>query len=152
MATYTDSVSPRSFGLEKVRVLEATLDFADIAAYRSANGLTALAANDIYQVFNINAKALVLRVGMDVTVAEGATATLAVGDGDDDDGFLTASSINSVTSYASALALTEGTPNTITGYSGGKYYSAADTIDIKLGHNSIDAAVVRVWALVVDCA
>ena len=33
----------------------------------------------------------------------------------------------------------------------GKYYAAADTIDIKTV-NAADAAVMRLWALVADCS
>ncbi len=58
---------------------------------------------------------------------------------------------NAVASYASALDLTEGTPNTITGLTAGKYYSSADTIDVTTV-NAADTAVMRVWALVVDCS
>jgi hypothetical protein len=58
---------------------------------------------------------------------------------------------NTVASYASAIALAEGAPNTFVGYGAGKYYSAADTIDV-ITVNAADAAVVRVWALVADCA
>jgi hypothetical protein len=132
--------------------IERTLDFAEIASYRASAGLTALASSDVYEIFNIAAKTHVLMVGYDVTTAEGATATMHIGDGSDADGFLASVNLNSVGSGVSSLALTEGAPNTITGYSNGKYYSAADTIDLTLNHNSIDVAVVRVWALVVEVA
>lgn len=160
MATYTDalgfnkgSAGFHNAGLNKLHRVEVVLDFAKIAAARSAAGATALAASDILEVIPLPAKSLVMRVGMDVTTAEGATATLAIGDGSDDDGYLAATSINAVAGSSAAVALTEGTPNTFTTpYAVGKYYDAADTIDVKLGHNSIDAAVVRVWALVMDCS
>jgi hypothetical protein len=160
MATYTDSLGFykgsagfHAAGLNKVHRVEVVLDFADIALARTAAAATALAANDILEIIPLPAKSLVLSVGMDVTTAEGATATLAIGDGSDDDGFLAATSINSVSSVVNVPVLVEGAPNTLNpAYGHGKYYSAADTIDVKLGHNSIDAAVVRVWALVVDCS
>ena len=160
MPTYTDtlgfnkgSANFHNAGLDKIHRVEVVLDFAKIAAARLAAGATALAASDILEVIPLPAKSLVLRVGMDVTTAEGATATLAIGDGADDDGYLAATSINAVGSSSAAVALTEGAPNTFTTpYAVGKYYGSADTIDVKLGHNSIDAAVVRVWAIVLDCA
>jgi hypothetical protein len=154
MATYAaDYVAGRSMALGgNILRIERTLDFAEIASYRASAGLTALASSDVYQIFDIAAKTHVLMVGYDVTTAEGATATMHIGDGSDADGFLAAVNLNSVGSGVSSLALTEGAPNTITGYSNGKYYSAADTIDLTLNHNSIDVAVVRVWALVVEVA
>lgn len=160
MATYTDalgfnkgSAGFHAVGLAKLHRVEVTLDFAKIAAARLAAGATALAASDVLEVIPLPAKSLVLRVGMDVTTAEGATATLAIGDGDDDNGYLAATSINSVASTSAAVALTEGTPNTFTTpLQVGKYYGSADTIDVLLGHNNIDTAVVRIWALVMDCS
>lgn len=154
MATYSaDYVAERSQGLNgKMNLIERTIDFKQVADYRASAGLTALASADVYEILNIPAKTLVLRVGYDVTTVEGATATVHIGDGSDADGFVASANLNSVGSGASALALTEGAPNTVTGYSGGKYYSAADTIDLTLNNNGIDAAVVRVWALIVDVA
>jgi hypothetical protein len=159
MATYTDSLgfnkgsaAFRADGLTKVTRMEVTLDFAAIAAARSAAGAAALASGDVLEVIPVPAKSLVMRVGYDVTTAEGATATFDLGDGSDADGFLNDVDLNAVGSGVMALALTEGTPNTITGYSNGKYYSAADTIDVTLNNNAINVAVVRVWALVADCA
>lgn len=155
MATYSaDYVAERSLALgAKTTLLERTLDFAQIAAYRASAGLTALAQNDIYELFNVPAKTLVLRVGYDVTTVEGATATFSLGDGSDDNGYLDAISLNSVASGVMTLTLAEAAPNTVAAYSGGKYYSAADTIDMKLNTSTTyDAAVVRVWIVVQDCA
>lgn len=159
MATYSDGIgfNKGSAGgvpataLHKVGVISVTLDFAAITAARSAAGATALGAADVIEALPIPAKTVVLRVGLDVTTAEGGTLTIDVGDGSDPDGYLDGVNANTVTSYSSALALTEGTPNTITGYSNGKYYSAADTIDVTTV-NAADTAVVRLWALVADVA
>lgn len=159
MATYTDSLGFnkgsagfRAEGLNKVTRMEVVLDFAAIAAARSAAGAAALASGDVLEIMPVPAKSLVLRVGYDVTTAEGATATFDLGDGSDTDGYLNDISLNSVASGVMSLALAEGAPNTISGYSNGKYYSAADTIDLVVNSNSVDAAKVRIWALVQDCA
>ena len=159
MATYTDSLgfnkgsaALRADGLTKVTRMEVVLDFAKIAAARSAAGAAALASGDVLEVIPVPAKTLVMRVGYDVTIAEGATATFDLGDGSDADGYLNDVDLNSVGSGVMSLALTEGTPNTIAGYSNGKYYSAADTIDMTLNNNAINVAVVRVWALVADAS
>lgn len=156
MATYAaDYVAERSLALGgKITLLERTLDFAQIAAYRAGAGLTALAQNDIYELFNVPAKTLVLRAGYDVTTVEGTSCTISLGDGSDDNGYLDAISLNSVASGANVPTLGEAAPNTIVpAYGFGKYYSAADTIDVKLNTaTTYDVAVVRVWVLVQDCA
>ena len=92
-----------------------------------------------------------MMVGLDVTTAEGGTLTVDVGDGSDADGYLDGVNANTAASYATALSLAEATPNTVVGYSNGKYYSAADTIDVKTV-NAADTAVMRLWALVADCS
>lgn len=158
MATYTDSLGFNkgdagfhAAGLHKVNRVEVVLDFAKITAARLAAGATALTSADVIEAIPLPAKSLVLRVGLDVTTAEGGTLTIDVGDGTDPDGFLDGVDANTAASYCSTLALTEGAPNAITGYSNGKYYSAADTLDLKIV-NAADVAVMRLWALVLDCS
>ncbi len=160
MATYTDSIGFNKGtaaayvdnGLHKVTVLEVTLDFAAITVARAAAGATALAAGDVMEVLRIPAKSQVLNVGIDVTTAEGGTLTIDVGDGADADGFLDGVNANTAASYSSStVTLVEGAPNTLSPAFGfGKYYSAADTIDVTTV-NAADVAVMRVWAIVVDC-
>ena len=155
MAIYTaDYVAERFMAIgAKQTLLERTLDFAQIAAYRASAGLAALGSGDVYELFSIPAKTLVLRAGFDVTTAEGATATAHLGDGADADGFLVSVNLNSVASGANIPTLAEAAPNTIVpAYGFGKYYSAADTIDLTLNNASIDAAVVRVWIVVQEVA
>jgi len=157
MATYTDSFGfnkgtatyPEK-GTNAVTMISVDLDMAAITAARLAAGATALANGDVLEAIPVPAKSYVLAVGLDVTTAEGGTCTIDVGDGSDVDGYLDGVNANTIASYANALALAEGTPNTVVGYSNGKYYAAADTIDV-LFVNAADAAVLRVWALVVNC-
>lgn len=159
MATYTNGIgynmgSTAGFpakGLNRVSRMAVELDFAAITAARLAAGATALGAADILTVLSIPAKTKVLAAGIDVTVAEGGTLTLDLGDGSDADGYLDGVDGNTVASYANALVMVEAAPNTILGYSNGKYYSAADTIDL-VTVNAADTAVVTVWALVADCS
>lgn len=108
-----------------------------------------LAAADVAQVLNVPAGTLVLRAGHKVLTVEGGTAAGTLGDGADVDGFLTASNLNSAATQISGLALAEGTPNTVVGYSGGKFYSAADTIDY-VATDAVDAAKVCYFAVCVD--
>jgi hypothetical protein len=107
---------------------------------------TPYGAADVLQVFNVPAGTLVRHVAYEVVTAEGATLTFDIGDGDAAAGYISNANGNSAGARGvNTLALTEATPNTVTGYSGGKFYSAADTIDITLDH-AVDAGKIRVWA------
>lgn len=129
-------------------VIKVVLDWAAIAAARDAAGQTAVGAGDGVAAISIPAGTFVHAVGVDVTTAEGGTLTLDVGDGSDADGWLDGVDGNAVASYAPTKTLVEAAPNTILGYSvGGKYYSAADTIDV-ITVNAADTAVMTVWAIV----
>ncbi len=143
MATYDLTVGGNgglSFASARTAfVLEREVDFA----------ATNYAGTDVLQLIDIPAKTLVLTVVSDVVTAEGGTLTYDVGDGSDPDGFIDGANGNSVGTTASSLALTEGAPNTITGYSGGKFYAAADTLDMVI-NNAADAAKIRVRALCFD--
>lgn len=93
----------------------------------------ALAGGDVAQVLNVPPKTLVKRLHYSVETAEGAAVSFTAGDGTDPDGFLAAINGNALGSGVSTLALAEGTPNTVSGYSAGKYYAEADTIDLVAG-------------------
>jgi hypothetical protein len=121
----------------RVSVIEVDLDFAKIAAARVAAGAAALAATDTLEVLPVPANCLVLAVGVQVTKAEGATATMDVGDSGSATRFVSNANLNATGSVASALT----SPH---------LYTAASQIRITLDHNSIDNAVARVWAVVVD--
>jgi peptidoglycan hydrolase-like protein with peptidoglycan-binding domain len=156
MATYTDSLgfnkgqaAPRVEGLNKVTRYEVELDFAAIAAARLAAGATALAAADVLQVLPIPAKSLVMHVGVDVSTAGTSGLTLDVGDGTDPDGYLDGVSGAAVGSFAS---VTTEAADAIVGLSAGKYYSAADTVDVVLVGQAPGALKCRVWALVADAS
>lgn len=143
-ADYTNSSGPASYASGFGRmpfVLEAEVDF-------SANNHD---SNDVLNVLAIKAGFYVLSVIMKVVTPEGATLTVDIGDGDDPDGYIDGANGNATagTEVVSDLALTNGTPNTVTGYTAGKYYAADDTIDL-IPKNNADAAVVRVRALCFD--
>lgn len=97
-----------------------------------------LAQNDTIAVIDIPANTLIQGVQWEVETVEGAARNFAIGDGSDTDGFVTATSANTATSGATALAGTvaggagdpANDPLVVTGYSAGKYYAAADTLDI----------------------
>jgi len=155
MATYTDtlgfnkgSAALPSNALDKVHLVEMTLDFPAIIAARSAAGATALAASDVMEIIPIPAGTLVSNVGMVVTTAAGVTSTISIGDGSAAAGYLAATSANATGTSGGVPVLSSGAfaPT----LSGGKVYAAADTIDITLGTAVPAAAVVRVFAMFTD--
>lgn len=160
MATYTDSygfakgvasVSPPAFVQGNyLGMVEVLLDFAKIKAARAAAGVAALGAADVLEIIPVAAGTDVLKVGYEIIKPEGATFTFDLGDGTTPAGYLSNQDGNAAagTVGRTTLALTEGTPNTVTSYSNGKLYTAADTIDIVLDHASVDTAIIRVWAQV----
>jgi hypothetical protein len=110
---------------------------------------TSRAANDVLQLFSV-ANCEVIHACINVTTAEGGTATADLGDGSDVDGFIDGADLDTVGLTRMSLALTEATPNTVTGYSSGKLYGATvDTIDLKV-LNAVDAAICHVMVDVLD--
>lgn len=100
----------------------------------------------------------VLLVALEVLTAEGGTLTIDVGDGDDPDGYLDGVNANATagTRYVSYQTYTVDVTNAdlelpdtlsagILGIVGGKYYAAADTIDM-LYKDAADAAKLRLTA------
>lgn len=139
----------------KMYLLEVDLDFANITTERSTAGATALAANDSLAILQIPAKTFVLAVGIDVTTADGTASTVDIGEtGGDVDGWINGHDCNAVGSACSTNnTLVEGTPNVFEPALGnGKYYSAADTIDMLFLTAPKDASVMRVWAVCIDCS
>jgi hypothetical protein len=134
MATYNDGkgynlgtgTAHVAAGINNVSSITVDLDFAAITTARAAAGLTALAATDVLEVVKIPANTLVLGV--------------------DPDGYL--DGVNANTAAAYSLNAAAGTP---TGYAGGKFYTAADTIDVTTV-NAADTAVMSLTVVMVDCS
>lgn len=145
MPAYTDSLGFNkgvaafmSNYTARASVISVALDFAAIAAARSAAGAAALAATDSLDVIPVPAGSLVLAVGVQVTKVEGAVATIDVGDAASATRYLTNADLNALGTPVSALAAPF-------------YYAAAGVIRVTLDHNSIDAASARVFAVIVNC-
>jgi len=98
-----------------------------------------MASSDVYEAINIPAGAIVIAAGVVCLTAEGATATVDLGDGDDPDGFIDAANVNSAGLSSSSIQ-DDGT----FAYSGGRYYSSDDTIDVT-AKAALDAAKFVVW-------
>lgn len=110
-----------------------------------------LAQNETAGVLNIPAKSYVLKVFWEVLRTEGAARNFAIGDGGNTSGFISSTTGNSLASGVSDLALTEATPNTVTGYSNGKYYGTADQLDIlAVTSGGLTGLKIKVSALIVE--
>ena len=151
MATYNDGkgynmgtgAAHVAAGINRVSAVTVELNFATITTERAAAGLTALTSADILEVIKVPANTLVTNVALNVTTAEGGTLTIDVGDGDNPDGYLDGVNANATAAYLT-VAGTDA-------FEAGKYYTAADTIDIVL-NNAADAAVMTLTAVMVDCS
>jgi len=151
MATYNDGkgynlgtgTAHVAAGINKVSSVTVELNFATITTERAAAGLTALAAGDILEVIKVPANTLVTHVALNVITAEGGTLTVDVGDGDNPDGYLDGVNANATAAYLT-VAGTDA-------FEAGKFYTAADTIDI-VTVNAADTAVMTLTAVMVDCS
>lgn len=120
---------------------------ATVLVNRIDCSVTPMAAG-VHEVLNVPAGTLVTRVSVRVIKGDtgSSTRTFDVGDGTAATGFFSNIDAKTPAHVCSGLALTEGTPNTITGLSNGKFYATADTIDINADHN-LTNAIIEVKAL-----
>ncbi len=106
-------------------------------------------STDVASILNIPANFWMTMFGVRLDVAEGGTATAVFGDGTNPDGWLaSAFDLNgAVDTFAqSGLILLEAAPPTPADlFHPGKYYPAADTIDIDPA-NDLATAVITCWA------
>lgn len=108
--------------------------------------------NEVDNIIDIPANTYVAMVRAEVLVVEGAARNFDVGDGDNAAGYHSARSANAIAEFCSApVSLTEGAPNTVTGFSNGKYYAAADTIDVRApSAGGLAAAKIKFTALMFE--
>lgn len=123
--------------------VEATFDAAAAAV---ENG-TAILANDVFQLITVPANTLVYGVRAQVTTAEGATSTFDVGDGATADGYHDGLDSNSTSTNAFSFD-EDGTKTEAFG--NGKFYAAADTIDLKCMTGTWTAFKVKLVAYMVQ--
>jgi len=127
--------------------VSVNLDFAAIKVARLAAGASILATNDSLAIIQVPAKTFVIAVGLDITTANTNAGTVDVG------GSVEAnvdSWIDGVdpTSTGSAVGL-----GTLYGTNAaGNYQNAADTLDMLFLTGPQDTSVMRLWAVMVDCA
>lgn len=114
--------------LNRINVVEFELDTA----------VQNLSTSDTYDIVYLPAGTMVLAVVATVVTAEGATATMGVGDSASATQFLTARDCNAVSSTASAASTW-------------KYYATADAIRVTPNH-AMDAAKIRFKVVMVDAS
>jgi hypothetical protein len=109
---------------------------------------TPLAAG-AHEIINIPAGTYVAKTSVRVIKADtgASTRTFDVGDGATAAGYHSNIDAKTVAHALLTLALTEATPNTVTGFSNGKFYATADTIDITADQD-LTNAIIEVKALV----
>lgn len=143
MATTTDCTSLAQFagtnppyGTGYFGIVKLHCDMASIASAKSIviNG----SASDVLQVWDIPVGTQIIGCMISVTTAEGAAATVAVGDGTNTAGYLAATSINAVAK--TGMIVTDAYAAAT------KVYAATDTIDLLFATAAdIDAAVFDVY-------
>lgn len=118
------------------------------------SSVQALAQNEVAELINIPANTFVQKVFYKITTGEGAARNFELGDATDTDGYLVSTSAQNAGGWvACGLVLTEAAPNTVTGYTGGKLYTAADTLDLKaVTALGLSEAVIEVKALCIRLA
>lgn len=128
--------------------IEAEVDFSKV---NSGNGTV---QNDIIQALSIPANTFVQLVYYKVSTASANLDDLDIGDGATADGYVDGLDMESTGDGTSwNTTLTEGTPNTtVEAFSLGKFYTTADTIDLKQNTNdTVVTGVIKVGALCFDC-
>jgi hypothetical protein len=136
LAKYNSQTAIPASGLNKVFLIENTVNLA------------AVATGDVVQALRVAADTYVQQVFVEVVTASGLTSTATVGDGDDADGYDASTNLN-----ATAGTITYGAGGTDAYLTAnGKLYTAADTIDLTCTITSgpIVAGSIKIRALCVD--
>lgn len=102
-----------------------------------------------HEIFNIPAGTFVAKVSYNVIKADtgASTRTFDIGDGDDADGYADGINAKTVARGSAAPTFVAGPPPAPVGYTSGKFYAAADTIDLT-AVQALSDAVIEVKALV----
>jgi hypothetical protein len=145
MVAYTDSLGfyKNSAGFsanytDRVSVIEIDLDFAKIAAARTAASATALAATDTLVIGVLPKGSYVVAAALTLVRAEGAVATIDVGVS------------GSATLWASSFDLNAAVGTTVGVTNGARYQTADTDILLTIDTNSTDAARVKVALAVIN--
>lgn len=155
MATLTSvaegaASGPLAFGKNGCVRVEKVVDFSAALGAGGVAGAIGMSAADVLPVINVPAGSYVRCVcRVETASTDSSTRTIDIGDGSDPDGFVDGADMKTTGRYHLAPALVEATPNTIVGYSFGKYYAADDTIDLT-AVQALTNGKVRISALIMD--
>lgn len=145
MVAYTDSLGfyKNSAGFtanytDRTSVIEIELDFAKIAAARTAAGATALAATDTLVIGVLPKGSYVVAAALTVERAEGAAATIDVGVS------------GSTTLFANSFDLNAAVGTTVGVTNGARYQTANTDILMTIDTNSTDFARVKISLAVLN--
>lgn len=162
MPAYTDSLGFNkgsraidAMGGNRYHVHVLRLDFAAIAAARVAALAAALIATDTLELISVKPGNFVRLLGWNLVRAEGATATLSIGDAAAAAGYGPAVDLNGTPGwFNNPLVLTEAAPPTFAAYVLGKVYpgTANGAVRATINHNTIDNAIVDLAFQMVDLA
>ncbi len=130
---------------DKTFVWKRRVDLAVAGDALTASG--AFGNADVLQLFNVKAGTYVMNVVINVITAEGATLSVTIGD-TDVDGYLVAGDLNA-TGWQSGNTIATLAADYLDGttYQQGKFYTAADTIDMTLNTISADVAVFDIYII-----
>ena len=145
MVAYTDSLGfyKNSAGFtanytDRTSVIEIDIDFAKIAAARTAAGATALAATDTLVIGTLPKGSYVVAAALTLVRAEGAAATIDVGVS------------GSTTLFAANFDLNVAVGTTAGVTNGARYQTANTDILMTIDSNSTDAARVKIVLAVIN--
>ena len=151
MSTYSvvtgSGVNAYPYSMAGIYEVQAKVDFSTI------NSGSGTVQNDIIQLIQVPANTLVLGLSFAVTTVSSNMADFDLGDGDVTDGYVDGASMATVNDGCSwQTTFNEATPNTTKeGMSLGKFYTTADTIDLKQNTNAtVVTGVLKVKALLID--
>lgn len=144
MVAYTDSfgINKGSIALvgaytNRCGVIEYTIDFAKIAAARTAAGVAALAATDTLVLATLPKGTLIMGGSVRLVTAEGAAGTIDLG------------ITGSLTLFASNFDV-NGTAGTIAGATTPSFLTADTNVVMTIDTNSIDVAKVVLSIATID--
>jgi len=129
---------------DKHFVWKRHIDFA-VAGNAMVGGAGAFSGTDTMKIFNVVEGMMIDYVAVEVITAEGSTATIEIGDGADENGYLMAAALTTAGWYTpdgtyGGKYLSMDTPS----HGMGKLYESADTIDVYFNHTT-DDAVADFW-------
>lgn len=140
MTTYTLTQRPTNYPHSQivaqtpVRTVSAIFSGPDATTFKGS----AIATTNVFELISLPAGAFVLTVSYKVTTVEGGTCTFGLGDGAGTSGYGASIDGNAATDASSFNGTTSPT------YGVGKYYAAADTVDLILTSGTAAAVVVKV--------